>query len=208
ADGSEMLVVHGWGRKESVAPATRVERIRFGSKLRGLTIGEFTWDRDARSEIAALTDEGTVQIVQHENLDTRWFTESEKAERTRGKMKAQRASTPLDVESVRSWQPGKGGGWTKAKSAPVSSISADCVKPLLRTHLARREMDDLLLISQDQSKLEILHPVGPNDPAPKEALSITDDLATLTMGVSSETLAVLPLPQKLNGVIDVVVLNS
>ena len=46
AAGSEILVVHGWGRKEQVAAASREERFNVGAGLRGLAVGEFAWDRD------------------------------------------------------------------------------------------------------------------------------------------------------------------
>jgi predicted outer membrane repeat protein len=206
AAGSELLVVHGWGRKESSAPA-RVERIKFGSKLRGLAVGEYTWDRQGRSEMAALTDDGAVQIVQHENLDTRQFTESEKAERTRGKLRVNSTNRSVDVESVRSWQPGQSAGWTKADRHTASGVGSASFKSLMRTHLSRREMDDLMLIGENQSKLELLHPIGPNELTP-DTNSSTNDLVRATLDVASEPLAVLPLPQKLNGVIDLVVLRT
>jgi hypothetical protein len=50
AAGSEIDVVHGWGRKESVAQTGRVERIDLKSNVRGLAVGEFTWDRNGRSD--------------------------------------------------------------------------------------------------------------------------------------------------------------
>jgi predicted outer membrane repeat protein len=207
AAGSELLVVHGWGRKELASPALHVERIKFSSTLRGLAVGEFTWDRAGRSEMAALTDDGAVQIVRHENLDTRPFTESEKAERTRGKIKVNSTNRSVDVESVRSWQPGQSAGWTKSDRHTAGGVSSASFKSLLRTHLSRREMDDLMLIGENQSTLELLHPTGPNDLAP-DANSSTNDLVRATLDTASEPLAVLPLPQKLNGVIDLVVLRT
>jgi hypothetical protein len=62
ASGSEVLVVHGWGRKESPATESRVERFGVGAGVRGLALGQFTWDRQGRSEIAALSYDGTVHI--------------------------------------------------------------------------------------------------------------------------------------------------
>ena len=68
----------------------------------------------------------------------------------------------------------------------------------------------MMLVGQAQSKLEILRPIGPNDPAlsPDQALSVTDDAAKVTLDVESTPVAVLALPRKLNGVTDVVMLNS
>jgi hypothetical protein len=59
-----LLVVHGWGRKENVVPSSRVEHVNVGADLRGLAVGEFVWDREGRSELAALASDGTVHLVQ------------------------------------------------------------------------------------------------------------------------------------------------
>jgi len=65
-----------------------------------------------------------------------------------------------------------------------------------------------MLVGQAQSKLEIVRPLGPNDPAPDQALSLTNNAATASLDVESTPVAVLPLPRKLNGVTDVVVLDA
>src|SRR5262249_25062703 len=76
AAGSEVVVVHGWGRREQqVAVNGRAERINVGASVSGLALGEFAWDREGRKEIATLTNDGVIQIVQHSKLDTRPFSE-------------------------------------------------------------------------------------------------------------------------------------
>jgi hypothetical protein len=207
AAGSEVLVVHGWGRKEQVATESRVERVSVGPGLRGLALGQFTWDREGRSEIAALTSDGTVHVVERENLDTRPFSEAEAAQRTRGNLKPQKI-TKVDVESVPSWKPARAAAWKESKQILGSNLSADLPKPLMRTNLAYRELDEVMLVGQSQSKLEILRPIGPNDPAPDQTLQITDDTAKVTLDVESAPVAVLTLPRKLNGVTDVIVLDT
>jgi predicted outer membrane repeat protein len=208
--GSEVLIVHGWGRKEQVATASRVERVNVGPGVRGLALGEFTWDRQGRSEIAALTGDGTVHIVENGKLDTRPFSEVEATQRTRGSLKPQRGNKQQDVESAPSWKPAQAAGWKGGKQILGSNLSADLPKPLMRTNLAYREMDEVMLVGQAQSKLEILRPIGPNDPtpAPDQALSVSDDTAKVTLDVESTPVAVLALPRKLNGVTDVLVLDS
>ena len=84
AAGNEIMVVHGWGRKEAVALSGREERFNVGAGVRGLALGEFSWDRDGRTEIATLMSDGLVQIVQNLKRDTRPFSSEEAAERTRG----------------------------------------------------------------------------------------------------------------------------
>ncbi|MEN3325257.1 MAG: hypothetical protein V7638_64, partial [Acidobacteriota bacterium] len=205
AAGNDVVVQHGWGRKEQVVPASRVEHVSVGSGLRGLALGQFTWDRDGRSEIAALASDGSVHIVEHGNLDIRPYTEAEAAQRTRGKLQPQKA-TSVDIESAPSWK-GTQGGWKDAKQILGSNLSADLSKPLVRTNLAGRELDEMMVV---ESKLEILRPIGKNDPAPTpdQALSVTDDTARITVDTESAPVAVLALPKKLNGTTDVVVLDS
>ena len=61
-----------------------------------------------------------------------------------------------------------------------------------------------------QQKLEILRPLGKNDQAlaTEQSLSVSDDTAKVTLDVESAPVAALTLPTKLNGVTDVVVLDS
>ncbi|HEY6242910.1 MAG TPA: VCBS repeat-containing protein, partial [Pyrinomonadaceae bacterium] len=134
--GSELTVVHGWGRKENVVPSSRIEHVNVGAGLSGLAVGEFVWDRQGRSELAALALDGTVHIIQNSKLDTRPFTDAELAQRTRGKMRPRGES--VDVESLPSWQPGKAAGWSESKTFTASSftgVSSASSKPLIKTNL-------------------------------------------------------------------------
>jgi hypothetical protein len=213
AAGSEILVVHGWGRKELVAAASREERINVGAGVRGLALGEFAWDRDGRTELGALTSDGAVQIVQNAKLDNRPFTKAEAAQRTRGKFRRQATSDNLDIESLPSWRPGKSAGWAKGDKFLTSSstgVSSASVKPLLRAQLSYRETDDLVLMGSGQSKLEIMRSIAPSEKNLDEvsAAISSDGLAKTTLDAESAPVAVLTLPRKLNGVTDVVMLND
>src|SRR6185503_7835763 len=132
ATGSEVMLVHGWGRKEAVAPESRVERVNVGPGVRGLALGEFSWDREGRTEIAALTYDGTVHIVENGKADKRPFTEAEAAQRTRGNlyqksttMSAESVSRKLDIESLPSWRSSQSAGWKESKQILGSNLSAD-----------------------------------------------------------------------------------
>ena len=209
ASGSEILVVHGWGRKEQTVESVREERIKVGASVRGLALGAFTWDREGRSEIAALTSDGAIQIVQNSKLDRRPFSEAEAAQRTRGNPKLQAGAITQDVESVPSWRPGKSAGWARAEkiaASSVSEVSSSSTKPLMRTNLAFRETDDLILNVANQRKLEIVRPIAPSE----KSLGAFGEkkVATTSLDVESAPVAVLTLPKKLNGVQDVVLLSS
>jgi len=212
AAGSEVVVVHGWGRKEQVAAAAREERIPVSSGLRGLALGEFSWDRQGRTEIAALSADGKVHIVQSAKLDSRPFSGAEAAQRTRGNVKAQERIS-LDIESVPSWQPGQAAGWSESSSFSAEVSSA--AKPLLRANLSYRETDDLLLMGASQSKLEIVSTntstgvlSGKTGGLSATSVSTENNITRTTLDVESAPVAVLTLPKKLNGTTDIVVLES
>jgi hypothetical protein len=208
AAGSDVFVVHGWGRNEPVSAASRIERINLGSSLHGLALGEFTWDRQGRSEIAALAADGTVRIIENTAIDTRPFTVAEAARRTRGDVSLPKI-TKVDTESVPSWELPQSAGWKSSKQLVVTTLSGDSPKPLMRTNLSYNEMDQLLIVGQAESKLEMMIPLGPNDPVPAsdKTLFVNNGTAKITLEAQSTPAAVLTLPRKLNGVTDVVVLN-
>src|SRR5215213_3170786 len=217
AAGSEIVVNHGWGRKEQVAATSREERINVSGGLRGLAVGDFAWDREGRIEIAALTSDGVVQIVQNAKLDTRPFSAEEAAQRTRGKVRP--TATSQDVESVPSWQPGQAAGWAKARSFTATSFSgvSSASKPLMSANLSNRETNDLLLMGESEPKLEIVHQTAPSETTlsskggsgfTASSISSDSDLTSTSLDVESAPVAVLTLPKKLNGTSDVLMLSA
>jgi predicted outer membrane repeat protein len=208
AAGNDILVVHGWGRAEQADPASRVERIELGAAVRGLATGEFAWDRAGRSEIAALTSDGLVHILRGADLDTRPFTKAESSARTRGTVEFSQARV-VGVESARGWKPSRA-GWTDANQFAASSFSgvtSVAGKPLLRANLSYRESDDLLLLGQNQPKLEVVQQVALITWMAGKA-GAGAGLERTALDVASAPVAVLPLPKKLNGTRDFVVLDA
>lgn len=210
ATGSEVLIVHGWGRAEHVDVESRIEHIEVGAGLSGLAVGEFVWDRAGRSEIAALTDDGFVHILRGADLDTRPFTEEESAARTRASLAPlTQGGVIVDVESSPSWR-SAGAGWIEANQLAASSfarVSSTAAKPLMRTNVSYTGNDDLLLMGESQPKLEFVQQVA-------QMTSIVGKAGTAgasertTLDLESAPVAVLPLPKKLNGVRDFVMLDS
>ncbi len=211
AAGKGIAIVHGWGRKVEVAPAGQVEHVSLKSNVSGLALGQFVWDRQGRTEVAALTEDGSVQLLRNGKLDTRPFTEAELVQRNRGRLKATRSSVNVDIESQLGWHPGKAAGWTGHSKFAGSSSKAQSPafrNPLMRTNASFRENDDLLLLSESDSKLEFVRQIAPSDVAAGNAALFENGSAKASLDVSSSPTAVLTLPKKLNGVSDVVVLRS
>ena len=211
AAGKEITIVHGWGRKVEVAPAAQVEHVSLKSNVRGLALGQFVWDRQGRIEVAALTEDGTVQLLRNGKLDTRPFTEAELVQRNRGRLKSVRSTSAVDIESVPGWDLGKVRGWSGHSKVAASSLrapSSASQKQLMRTNASFRENDDLLLLSEGDSKLEFVRQMAPSDIAAGNSALFENGSAKISLDVSSSPTAVLALPKKLNGVSDVVVLRS
>ncbi|UXI65906.1 Ig-like domain repeat protein [Tahibacter amnicola] len=209
ASGSEVVVVHGWSRKEPADPASRVERIEVAQTVSGLAVGEFTWDRAGRTEIAALTADGTVHLVHGSDLDSRPFTAAETAARNRGMLLPQ-GNRAGDVETFPSWQPARAAGWTLSQQITArsfSGVSTVAGKPLLRSNLSYRESDDLLLLGESRSTLEFVQQVSAMTWSARNA-SAEGMLERTTLDVASAPVAVLSLPKKVNGVRDFVVLAA
>src|SRR5258706_1126010 len=57
AAGNKIEIIHGWGLKNFADAQSRVETIDVPNTLRGLALGNFIWDRDNRTEIAAQSAE-------------------------------------------------------------------------------------------------------------------------------------------------------
>ena len=220
AAGRELLVVHGWGRKTAVTAESRVERVTVGGVVSSLAVGEFAWDRAGHSEIAALSTDGAIYILQNARAETRPFSAVEAAARVRGKVRPPAISPAVDIESLPSWQPGRADRWRHAGSwLPANDCEGECedasegardassATRLLKTTLSYREMNDLMVIGGRQSRVEIVHPTGPADAA-RRSFSATGETPSTILETTSAPVAVLALPRKLNGVTEVLMLSS
>ena len=104
AAGSQVQIVHGWGRKHASDLKARVEAIDVGFKVRSLSIGFFLWSRESSKQIAALGEDGRVRILQRGSLTTRAFDDKEIADRARARM-LQTRTDDFDIEMSLGCQP-------------------------------------------------------------------------------------------------------
>ncbi len=177
---------------------SQTETVTIPFRVMGLAVGDFIWDRDGRTEIAALADDGSVQILQHGTLNTTPLTKADIAARAalRGrKTAAQKAALKAQIPN-----PTALGAWTVAQrlpytgsapSAPVSSAA------FTSPHLAESTTHDVMVLDAASSKLSILDTSG-KTASPSAAVSFT-----------GTPIAALALPQTMvNGSRNLVVLTS
>jgi hypothetical protein len=211
AAGNEIDIVHGWGRRFSPALQSQVERVDAPADVRGMAIGHFIWDREGRNEIAALSPDGTVSVLQPNSLDTTPFNDSEIFARSRNNQQARTFTE--DLEAVPGWKASSSESWTASRTIATSAVAGDASPQglLTSTNISFRETDDLV-VAGSLSELNIVRQIDrqtdPKNAAQAAALSTTGDMAEVSLSSVDAPIAVLPLPQKLNGERSVVVLQS
>ena len=210
ATGSEIEIIHGWGRKENVNAQSQVERIDLGSNVRGLASGFFIWNRAGSKQLAALLDDGTVHILQRGELDGRPFTDAETF--VRGQARSAQRRTQTDVEAQAGWQARNAEGWSTARQFVGGDPAAIDVAPqnlLMRGSVSFRQTDDLLLPNARTNSLEIVGQIDARGKGLIQPLSTASDLTTVSLDLAGGPAAVvLPLPKKLNGERSLVVFQA
>jgi len=210
AAGSEVNVIHGWGRKQEVSLESRRERINLNNNARELAAGYFIWNRAGNHQIAVLSDDGTVNVLDQAGSDSRPFTIKETAQKRLSRRIVQKQQ-PVDVEAIVGWQASNAASWNSARefSAGSSLASAPASQSLLqRSHVSFHETDDLLMLNGNQNKVDLVRQVDSSSATQSQSLSTQGDLTTISLDASEAPVAVLALPQKLNGQRNLVMLQQ
>ncbi len=172
----------------SAKPQTETVTVPF--QVMGLALGDFIWDQDGRTEISALADDGSVQILQHGVLNTAPLTAAQIPAR-------RKAYSPKAVHQPSN--PTALGAWTVAKqlpysgSAPASPVSASAFSS---PHVAQSSTHDVMVLDAGRSQLNILDTSGKTAEPQRRGV------------VLGTPVAALALPQKIDASRDIVVLTS
>jgi List-Bact-rpt repeat protein/Big-like domain-containing protein/centrosomal CEP192-like protein/HYDIN/CFA65/VesB family protein len=182
--GNNIEIIYG-----SLGKSPQTETVNVPFQVKGLALGDYIWDRDGRTEIAALADDGSIQILQHGTLDTRPLTAAD--------IPGRRAALTAQVKQTSN--PTALGAWTIAKQLPYTgSAPASAVSPsaFSSPRLAASSTHDVMVLDAGRSRLNILDTSG-KTASPSAAISF-----------AGTPVAALALPQKINAARDVVVLTS
>ena len=190
AAGSNVVMIYA-----ALGANAQTETVSVPFAVQALTLGDFIWDRDARTEIAVLAEDGTVHILQHGTLDTRPLTAAD----VPGRRAAMMAAMKKMARSQQPPNPTALGAWTVAKQLPYSGSATSgpvSSAAFSSPHLAASPTHDLMVLDAGRSQLNILDTSG-TAASPSAGLSF-----------SGTPIAALALPQKINAARDVVVLTS
>jgi Divergent InlB B-repeat domain/Abnormal spindle-like microcephaly-assoc'd, ASPM-SPD-2-Hydin len=185
--GSNVVLVYS-----ALTAKAQTETVTVPFKVQGLTLGDFIWDRDGRTEISVLADDGSIHILQHGTLNTAPLTVAE--------LPARRAALRgRHTQPTTAPNPTALGAWTVAKQLPYTgSAPAGPVSPSAfnSPRLAASSTHDLMVLDAGRGQLNILDTSG-TAASPSAGISF-----------SGTPVAALALPQKINASRDVVVLTS
>ncbi|HKR58345.1 MAG TPA: VCBS repeat-containing protein, partial [Pyrinomonadaceae bacterium] len=208
AAGSEILLVHGWGRKQTPVLESRLERVGAGSEIRGLSTGHFIWDREGRREIAVLTEDGSLQLIQAKGLNTTKFTDAELVTRNRERFRPQvtQQAREQDVEAAPEWNSRGKSGWAATRSVATNAVATG-LSSLATTNMNSSETDEVV-VTASKSELKIVRQTNGNKVSESTALTLSGDMAQLSLESAAPAVAALQLPAKLNGERNMLVLQE
>ena len=191
AAGGRVEIVHGWGRKQSPALASRVERVAHVSGVRAISIGYFIRNRDGRSQIAAAFSDGAVRLLIPRNLDTRPLRGKAFRGRAATRLRASRARR--NVESQPAWHSSTAPGWRAGRTIARGATGASAQNLLTTGKLSLLDTDDLL-VKKDGHGVELVRPGDSKGASQKTSRRVAAGLTQLNRSVDAPG-AVLPLPQ-------------
>lgn len=185
--GSNVVMIY-----RALTANAQTETVAVPFQVQGLALGDFIWDRDGRTEISVLADDGSIHILQHGTLNTTPLTAAELPAR-QAAIRGHHAkpATPPNATALGAWTLAKQLPYTgSAPSGPVSSSAFNSPR------LASSSTQDLMVLDAAASQLHILDTSG------KTASPSAD------VSFSGTPVAALAMPQKLNSDRDIVVLTS
>src|SRR5215510_3127713 len=207
ATGNQVEVIHGWGRKQNPTLASRVETIDAGGDVRGVASGFFVWTREANAQLAALTDDGTIHILERGHANVQPFTDEEIQERAR--LRLRQTKSDVDIETVSSWQAAGSEQWTKLQEIPTDNADGLLPNSLQRGHISFMSTDDLLILGgASRQRLDVVRQFDAKAGAQRNIQTIAGDMVTTRLNTGVTTAGVMALPQKLNGERDLLMLQS
>jgi hypothetical protein len=217
AAGQEVDIIHGQGIRRAgaiVDPNSRIERLTLPFTARALVPGEFIWNRDNRKDLAVLADDGTVHTLQPGDLDTRPFTPAETAALGVQQERDELAGREANPETVApAWQPDETAAWKINDGAlQVAAATTDgsvAQAELVASPISYLSAPDLLVLDSGHRQLGILRQIGDQLQRAKSVGSLTpDSQASVALDTTTEPVAVLPMPRKVNGERDLMLLTK
>jgi hypothetical protein len=154
--GGQVFILHGRNPTSGAVddPAQRLESVTLPSAARSMALGRFIWTRNSQTQIAVLTGDGSLSILNPGTPDSRPFTQAEVRQRRLALLEHH----PLpDQVLTQEWAPEHSPIWTLAAQVAQGLDSSSAV-PLQSARLSAQAADDILLADAAGKRLQIFYP--------------------------------------------------
>ena len=151
-----------------------------------------------------LSDDGSVSILQREGADARPYA----LKRMPNFARKTSSGKSSGCRDTRLQKPRPLPGHCSRVGTSSSVAAAAVLTMFVRVAISFQETDDLVTLDQSQNKLNIVRQTDGNAATQAQSASAGGDLTNTTLDTTAAPIAVLALPQKLNGERSLVVLQA
>ncbi|HSB09842.1 MAG TPA: HYR domain-containing protein [Blastocatellia bacterium] len=213
--GSQLFILHGRKQLPSLdgrrlnEQAGQLERVNLSFAARAIAVGDFIWDRDNRTEIAVMFEDGSVHIAARGKLDSRPMTVDE-MRLARRKMAKQRKEAEKAIEkrermAVTARRSGESLNWevvedvsaSELPAAPSVSNQGLSDPALLGARMSGLPSDDLVILNMQAHRLQIVSRKGPDQSGQLSVQSV--GRSSLDIEFDDEIAAALPMRVNVDG---------
>lgn len=167
-DDGQVSIVAAAGNEVAITHGPSIKRVSLPFSVRAIVTGEFIWDRAGRIEIAALSDDGTIQFLAQGQLDRRPFTSKEIASMRAKKIEIVRSGESHDVYASflkTLVKEGDGHQWMLADSLETKAAQAvggESRPVFIATRVSNLSESDLILADARTQQLRIVKTLDNN----------------------------------------------
>jgi len=223
--GTQVMVLHGKDSSGSSQPgdyerAGELETIELPFAVNAIALGEFIWDRDSRTEMAALDNNGTVHVLARGELDTRPMTAEDiqagrqKLARLRDKT---RKGSSKGLVAIETTAPAPSLTWHVAEDLPGSandsalsaagSAGGSSQPIMFSTRMSALPSDDLVVMNGAARQLRVMYKEAPKQ-GDLQLASKSIGRSSVDMETSDDVAAVLPMRLNVDGRPGLVVMSK
>jgi CSLREA domain-containing protein len=212
--GNQVNILHGTSERREddvvrpVINAGQLEVLTLPISATAITLGDFVWDRESRTEIAVSSNDGGVEIIARGSLDTHQYDVGEIQRARLVLAEVRDGKRPMsDYLALGRGLSNRSEPWTVVKKIDAASNAT-----LLTARLSARPSDDLLVVNNDSREIQVLNGVRPrsNEIRAHHASTIkaADKLLNLTLAATEDAVAVMPMRVSADGRQGLVILNK
>jgi hypothetical protein len=210
--GDQVLLLHGRSQSGVDDPTDKsvggLEPVALPFAVTAMALGDFIWDREARTEMAVLAKDGTAHIVARGQLEPRPLSAAE-IQQQRRMMTGASETKRLISAPVRTSRESLQWEVVEDFSPAAAQVSTSGSSPtlLVGTHISGHSADDLLIMNPAARRLQLLYQ-RPRQWSDSEVSAQSADRVAIELDAVNEPVAAMPMRLNVNSRPGLVILNK